>query len=315
MYIKAGELFGTKTVFAGELMKQKKKPDRVSQIREQAQKKAHKIVSDVFASEKQLDDMIQEMKNKCQEMLEEQAEASREIERTQERQAAYMDAYGVTSESDQYRDLELLRKERAAKTDLSVALTEEENTQLSRIHEEGITNFQKDMLEQDEIAEVYRVRMETVQQGITQINSSLYDIRIERLKVHPMADANKQVKKVMEQASDEIIGEIRSEGMKHIEDKLQEVVEKAKEEAAEKEEEKEKLETRKERKEELEKIREGDSDSETAVSKRDIPKVDMDILDSYKGTKKKADQELERLIDQLEMIMEDLKGIDIDVNL
>ena len=41
----------------------------------------------------------------------------------------------------------------------------------------------------------------------------------------------------------------------------------------------------------------------------------MDVLDSYNKTKKKADQELEKLIDNLEMVMDDLKGAAVDVNL
>lgn len=39
------------------------------------------------------------------------------------------------------------------------------------------------------------------------------------------------------------------------------------------------------------------------------------LLASCEGNQKKANQELEKLISNLEMIMDDLKGVEVDVNL
>lgn len=259
MYIKAGELFNVcatqgdsgqttdrKTIFAGDLMGQTQKPDRVSQIREQAQKKAHKIVSDVFASEKKLDDRIQNMKDQRQSLIEEHAVNAIEAKKVKDKQADLIDIDEGTQENDYAKEL-------------------------------------------DEALSFYESRAESAQKGVDGINRALREIQLDRLKVHPMVDAVKQVEKLMKQASDEIIGQIRSEGMENMEEKLQEMVEKAKEEAAKKEEE--------------------------SASKKEVPKTDIELLASCEGNQKKANQELEKLISNLEMIMDDLKGVEVDVNL
>ncbi len=41
----------------------------------------------------------------------------------------------------------------------------------------------------------------------------------------------------------------------------------------------------------------------------------QEVVQVYTGKKSKADQELEKMIENLEVIMEDLKGVEVDVNL
>lgn len=315
---------GRKTLFAGDLLGFGRngsagKFDRVSQIREQARKRASKIIGDVFSAEKELDQQISDMKDKSQELAGIRSESIKELKKVEENKAALMESYGVDKDSEEYKDLELLRRERDAKPFTDSALTPEEERELERIHGQGLTGFQRDMLEQDEFATYHQEQLDRAEQGISGISSSLRNIQIERLKSDPMVDAQSQAEEIMVQASKEIMGEFRKEGMDHIEEKLQEVVEKAKEEAEKKEELEEKLEERKEKKEELEEqiqaVRDKTAQKEESIPKPELERIDLDVMASYNDTKKHADKELERLIENLEMIMDDLKGVEVDVNL
>lgn len=308
-----------KTLFAGDLSQ---KPDTVTQIRERAQKKAKKVVGDVFDAEKDLDDTISKMQEQCKALLDERARCSTKVQQLSAEQAQYMEDSEITEDSQEYKDLELLRKERdAAVPDSKIKITEEEQEQLDRIHEQGLTQFQTDMLEKDEVIKVYSDKKEKAEKGIKQITESLRSIEIERLKKHPMVDAQKEVEDIMKQANDEIIGEYRRQGMENVDEKLNEIVEKAKEEAEKKEEQEEKAEERKEKAEELEKQiqKTKDSVSEQSSSSSSVSSdwdTEMqEVIEAYNGKKSKADQELEKMIDNLEMIMDDLKGTEVDVNL
>ncbi len=313
---------GRKTIFAGDFLNQEKtngnkKFDRVSQIRQEAQKKASKILGDVFESEKKLEQQVQEMKDKCQEFVGIRSDSIKELDKTATEKASLMESYGVGEDSQEYQDLQMLRREQEAIPGTETALTREEELELERIHESGVTAFQRDMLEQDAKEKVYQEKLDSAEAGITGITSSLREIQIERLKKDPMLEAQDQAEQVMKQAGKEVISEIRSEGMEHIEEKLQEVVDKAKEKAEKKEEEEEKQEAIQEKKEQLEEqieaAKENSSEKEEALS--DLEEIELDVLDAYNNTKKKADQEIEKLIDNLEMIMDDLKGAAVDVNL
>lgn len=176
-----------------------------------------------------------------------------------------------------------------------------------------------------ELQEKYEELKQNPEENAEQIRilrESIFDMKQERLKTSPMAEASATADEIMEQAGKEIIGQLRAEAVNHVEEKLQEVVEQAKEQAAEKEEQEEKLEEQKEKKEELEKLveknresnlDETESSSQTKMSVEDFEEVENMV--SYKTGKKKANQELEKMVDNLSLIMEDIKGAQIDVNL
>lgn len=150
------------------------------------------------------------------------------------------------------------------------------------------------------IQEQYEELKQNPEENAEQIRSlreSIFNMKQERLKTSPMAEASETADEIMEQASKEIIANLRAEAVDHVEEKLQEVVEQAKEQAAEKEEQEEKLSEQKEKKEELENFEE------------------IENMVSYKTGKNKANQELEKMVDNLNLIMEDIKGAEIDVNL
>lgn len=180
----------------------------------------------------------------------------------------------------------------------------------------------ENMRELQEKYEELKKNPEENAKAIKSLRESIFNMKQERLKRSPMLEAEKTADEIMEQASKDIIGQLRSEAVNYVDEKLQEVVEKAKEQAEKKEEQEEKLEEQKEKKEELEKMveknqkadcEESDFSSESKVTVDEYENVENMV--SYNSDQNKANAELEKLMDELNLIMDDIKGAEVDVNL
>lgn len=306
-------------IFAGDLNMQN---NTIEMKRKLAQKRAMKIVSDTFASEQDIDRNIDGLKAQQEQLRKDSLEDKKAIKEIHEKRDQLMEDYGITQDSKEHNDLELLRKERDSNNPLSdVKLTDEEKEYLAKLHENGLTNYQKDMLELDEREDVYRERADKKDMAAKAISNALFDIDNERLKTHPILDATKEADKIMDAANKEVIGSLLNEAVDHIDEKIEEETEKAKEQADNKEEEEEKIEERRKDKEELEKqiekVKENASNIAGSEIKEssDIPDI-TDIINSSTSTSNSnLEREIEKMVEELNLIMEDLKGSKIDLNI
>lgn len=312
-----GQREGNKsTIFAGDLGVG---PDKIQLKRQQAQKQAMKIVGDTFAAERELDQSVAGMEERLKVLQDETAGCHEELKRIGNTRNELMEHYGVTEDSEEQADLELLRKEREANKPASgVTLDYEETKRLEKIHEKGITGYQTDMLELDEQQEVYEKNLSDGEAKIKSIRTTLSDTKIDRLKSNPMLEAQKQADEIMEAANKEIYGELVNEGKKHIEEKMEEEKEKAEKRAEEKEEQEEKEEAAEERKAEMEQFIEG-TKQQTEAKREELPSErDQEQMASYNdpnNAKTEAAKEIEEILDELKLIQDDIKGAAVDTNL
>lgn len=312
-----GQREGNKsTIFAGDLGVG---PDKIQLKRQQAQKQAMKIVGDTFAAERELDQSVAGMEERLKVLQDETAGCHEELKRIGNTRNELMEHYGVTEDSEEQADLELLRKEREANKPASgVTLDYEETKRLEKIHEKGITGYQTDMLELDEQQEVYEKNLSDGEAKIKSIRTTLSDTKIDRLKSNPMLEAQKQADEIMEAANKEIYGELVNEGKKHIEEKMEEEKEQAEKRAEEKEEQEEKEEAAEERKAEMEQFIEG-TKQQTEAKREELPSErDQEQMASYNdpnNAKTEAAKEIEEILDELKLIQDDIKGAAVDTNL
>ncbi len=305
---------GSKNVFAGGLNVNNN--NNIELKRKLAYKRAMKILTDTFASEQKIDNNIEGLK--------------KTIKGIQDSRTQVMEAYGVTEDSKENKELELLRKERQANDPFSgVELTDSEKEQLASIHKNGLTGYQKDMLELDDREDFYRQRATQKASAANAISGAISDIELERLKTHPVADATKEADAIMEAANKELIGGLWAEAKDHIAEKMEEAMEKAEKEAEEKEEEEKKAAERKKEKLELEKrIAEtkqaasniADTEPETPAGADTTVSVSetQDIIEKSSDSNtqaSKAEKEIQKLVEELNLIMEDLKGTKVDMNI
>ncbi|MBQ9438956.1 MAG: hypothetical protein IJU50_11580 [Lachnospiraceae bacterium] len=141
-------------------------------------------------------------------------------------------------------------------------------------------------------------------ESIEASNRALTDTKIDRLKTHPILDAVQKKDEVLKAASDEVLGMAFQEGLAHLEEKTEETKDEQEKLAEKKREEEEQLEKakarREEEKEEMEDLIEGNLQKE-------IP--------SGQAMEEQAKGQVEKLLNKMSLLEEDIKGIQVDEEL
>lgn len=291
---------GGKSIFAGNFNMQE---NTIEIKRKLAQKRAIKIIRDTFAADQKIDNNVDGLRAQQEQLKQEALEDKKVVKEVQEQRKQLMKDYNITEDSKEHKDLE-----------------------------NGLTNYQKDMLELDERENLYKQRSEQKKTASKSISGAISNIQIERLKHHEMVDSSKQADEIMEQANKEMIGSLYDEAKDHIDEKMEEIQKKAEEKKEEeKEEEKKKTERKKDELELEKQIEEAKQNAEQAASSEPqkelsvtSPVVTRDVSDAQDIVAKnpdntlsepKIDRELAKILDELKLLEEDIKGAAVDVNM
>lgn len=308
---------GRKSFFAGNT---KLADDPIAQKRKEAQEKAWKVVKQAWESDKAVDRNVQARKDHYAEMETLRAESVKELSGIREAEAALKEACGVSEDSEEQQDLELLKKRQDILGRVTnEKLSQEEMERLAEIDKKGLTEYQKRALELNDVAGTLRKEINEYNRQMEDDVSDIKRIAIERLKSNPMVEAEKAAEDIKEAYNDEIIGMLMQESKEHIEEKLEEAEEAAKEKAEEKEKEEEQLEDIRELKALQEAVIEGTKEAiERAESKRrqneapDIELTDMIELAKPQQQTDEVKQSLNEIKNSMNLLEADLKGIKVD---
>lgn len=286
--------------------------DPIQKKRKQAQSMALSLMSNVFSNEQKIDKDLQERQENINKLTKENDEYNDILSDIKEQKEALKEQYGITDDSKEQQDLELLRKERNSMTNLQAAgLSDEEKSRLKDIHTNGLTDYQKAVLQLDGIENEYKGKIKDNKKTIVEENAIIRGVQIERLKSHDMVDAGKQGKQIETAANKEIMGMLYEEVKENQDKKLEE----QQEAADKKKEEQEALEKR---------IEAAKPDKEKYAAKfsdlDDMYKLG-DSLESVRkqntscSTMQDIKKSLSQVISELKLTAEDLKGAVIDLNL
>ena len=91
------------------------KLDPIAAKKEEAKKKAMKIVGDAFANEQKIDDDLNARRERIKSLQKDKGEADKAIREIEDSRAALRDVYGIEEDSQEEKDLKLLEKEIRAK--------------------------------------------------------------------------------------------------------------------------------------------------------------------------------------------------------
>lgn len=284
------ELLKSNSIFAGSLNMMKQ--DTIAAKQVEARRKAMKQIMDTFAADGKTDETLQEHTDSIEEQKALHIEATLKLDEAAKKEESLKEEYNITPDSQEYKDLELLRKQRDILSGESKEqLTPEEKDRLANMG--PVTEYQKDALENDEIKSEYTKQL---RDSKSKIVSDLYTINLTkeaRLKSAPMLDAEKEAEKILEEASKEVIGMLLDEAKDHIDEKTEEAKEKeAKEEEKKKEEEKR-----------TNVDKQSDSQTESANKA-------MSVIQDVDTAAKKVEEELKKQIKKIPP--EDIAGINID---
>lgn len=235
------------TLFAGNLNQDKTLQDRIAEKKAQAQKKAMKLVGDVFAGDNAIDEDLESRREHVKELSEERLVLLDERE-------------GIAAQQE----------------DVEKALEAGDITQ------EEYTQMQAELKDAEKACDL---RLDENESEAMQENATIRGTRLERLKKSPMVEAQKDAEEIMKAAGEEIIGMVREEGMDRIEEEAEEREEKAAERKEEREEQEARIEKQKEKREEEESwLEELQPDQFSSLVNReaDVQQEVRDMLDKMK---------------------------------
>lgn len=289
-----------KTMFAGNLQGDFSLGDRIRRKQEQARRQALKVVSDTWDGDRKIDEELDRSRRRVEELRQSNKEIQDEINNISKEREDLKALYGVEEDSEEEAELALLRRGGEALRTGGTNLTKEEWEQYKGILEKGLTDYQSRQLEMDDRE---RSGMESLLRNNRKIeveNAVIRGVRHERLKKSPMLKAQDQAQSILDAARDEIMGMVVDEAKDHIDGEQEERQEQAEVLKEKKEEQEKLLEERKEKEEEQEDIMEDMSVEQMA----DINKTQDEIR-----------QEVQKIVDKMGLVAEDIKGAMVDANI
>ena len=262
---KSEQTAGKNRVFAGGIGIQNPLDAQMVEKRAAAMEKAKKLVSDVFAVEKSIDDDLLERANRMKESEQAIVDANKELVKLEEEKEKLKEQYGITGEETE---------------DMLPAEYKMQRDELTRYGEpqHQVIDEAKKVIEEE--------------------RKVIAAITVERLKSDPMMETSKQAEEILTSAEEEITGMIVDAAVKHVQEEAKEAKEKQ-----EAEEEKAELEEAK-RKEREERRRE--------VELADVPMQELLNLEQVRGELK---QEVDRMLVEMKLLAEDIKGSMVDEEL
>lgn len=206
-------------VFAGGIGKQHPLDTQIEEKRATAMEKAKKLLSDVFAAEKSIDDDLAERANRIKESEQTIVDANKELAVLEEEKIKMKEQYGITGEE-----------------------TEEELPVEYKMQRDELTRY----------GEPQRQAIKEAQDIIEEERKVIAAITVERLKSDPMVETSKQAEELLTSAEEEIAGMVTDAAVEHVQEEAKKAKKKqeAEEEKAELEEVKRK--EREERRKEVE---------------------------------------------------------------
>ncbi|MBO5208613.1 MAG: hypothetical protein J6B68_04625 [Lachnospiraceae bacterium] len=314
------------SIFAGNL---NQKEDSFIMRKKQAMKKAMKVVTDAWTSEKKIDQNVADRRQNIQDKKQLMEENNRIIQDYEQQKEELQKMYGVEADSQEQKDLELLEKRNyAMKHPGEVRLTKEEQERLAEIAEQPLTEYQQRALEVDNSILIYQSEIDVAKEEISADSAAITSIKIERLKTHTMVDATKEAEEIKEAAGKEAIGMLVGEAQEHITEEQEEKYEEAKERAEEKEKQEEKLEEVREEKEikqeefTLEQEQKRAQEEVRKQQQEENAKEQEEILENAavyaEGSLIDASQvqaEIKDMLHKMKLLEEDIKGAEVDVEL
>lgn len=288
-----------KDFFAGNL-NQDLFENKLLEKKKEAREKAMKVVGEAFDADKQMDDELQERRNKIAALEEENQKLQEQINEINDSQNALMEKYGITKDSQEQKDLELLRKKDKWMMGQGEALSKEELERVSKLESEGLTEYQKRQREWDAEKKHFQEDMDKNNEEIFVENAIIRGTKLERLKSDPMVKAQKEAKEILDDASKEIINMVMEETKDTLDEKSKEEQEKA-EKLEEKQEEKEAfIEKQKEKRDETEEL---------------LETMPMEEIIHMGQLKDEIKQEVQKIVSEMKLVAEDIKGAVVDKNI
>lgn len=311
------------TLFAGNITgKGSDLESRIQQKRDQARKQAMKLINDAWDADKKAADGIDALNKDKQEQLDKLNEYKQSLKDVNEREKQLQEEYNIDPDSQEQKDLELLKKYQNYSNGSDYAdFSKEEVERLKELQNTPRTEYQDKALMLNGYRGEVRNRISLAEYKLMAISESVHDSKIDRLKSQDMLKADDSADRILDAAEKDVLGMVIDDAKENIDKKMEEEQKKAEEAAKKRDEQQERIDKAKEeRSEQQERI---DESKQDAKEQREIIMNDAktDILDINNGLSKKdvnnveeVQKHIQKMLNDEKLINEDLKGIRIDFN-
>ncbi len=305
----------------GISMNVREESDGVLMRREIARKRARKAVQDAWAGDRKIDEDIDKRKDHLAELGDEISRRTGRIMGYEDKMAELKEEYDIDEESQIQKNL-LMKREQSLENP-EIVLTPAEKAQLAEIDE-----YEARVHEMERAIHEIRTEQKTglqIQVVLEEAEiASIAAIRMEQVKYDEMLKAQKAAGKIEASAGEDIFGMLIDESKEHIEDTLEEKREEAREKAEKEGKQEERLEARRVEKEirenqlEMEQTQKRETEEariEQAKNAREQEDILTDVEKRSTGTASTSSQtriEVRQMLHKMNLLEEDLKGIEVD---
>lgn len=289
------------TVFGGNF---KQKFDPVAIKKEQAQKQAMKLWTDAVDAQQDMDNEMEERVKHMEQLKGLMEEAKSQINAISDSQAALAEKYGIKEGSQEQADAELLIKQSKNKgfpEGMGETFTDEEKARLEELKGSELEEYVGRYMELENGKSMYQEDLDAARKEYVSESNVIKEMKKARLKTHIMVDAQKEKDEMMIAASKDAAFGMMNEVKEKIDEEQAEQKEKA-EEKAEKEEAEEEL--REAIREKAEGKEENDETNLETTETEEFVQLD--------SVKDEITQEVKKMVDEMNLLMEDLKGASVD---
>ncbi len=293
--------------------------DPIEQKRGIARQKALKIVKDAWENDKEIERDVLAKRTHYEEMRLQKEEAGEQLDYIHKDEKAYQELYGVKDDSQEQRDLELLKKRQEYQAGVGAPPTREESERLSEIDENPLTEYQEKMLGLNRMSIDTRQKFHEADKAMTDDVRDAKRILLGKLEYHPMVDAQNAADDIMDASNREVMGMLVQEAVSHVDEQQKEAEEKAKEKA-DREEEKQEFQEEMELKRALqeamtEQTKEAVERARAKWQRQEAPELEFDeileLAHQY-AFFDESQQGLEEMKNKMNLLEADLKGIQVD---
>ena len=279
----------------------------IEQRKKMAGKQAMKLISDAFGRDIKSQESIDKLRELKSQKLDELRDKNKSMAEIDEQKSALMKEYGVTEDSDEMKELELLKKYQNNRMGvLTGDFTDEEIEKLKSLQGTSRSEFQAKYLELNDAYNQYQKDAGEIEDDLKVLTANINIQKNDLNASQDMEKAQDAAESIMDAASKEALGLMMQEAKDNIDKTAEEEKEKA-EKVKEKEEElQEKIDKTKERNEEQKEIIEEASEA---------AKLDQNISVKTQDTSAvaEAQKSINRILKDNNLISDDIKGIEIDL--
>lgn len=302
---------GSGSVFAGSLKPEDKRTQTERQMEQKrglAQKQAMKLIGEAWKKDTKASENIKNLGQMKEAALSELQEFKAKIKAIEDGKAELQEKYGVASDSQEQKDLELLERYQDVRNgDYSEGFTKEELERLKELQNMPRTEYQERALSLNAGKGIFQVEINKKEQEIISLTGSITQSKLAQLKSQDMIKAEAAAGEILDATDKEIFAELLQQGVDHIDETKEETKEEAEAAQEKREEQQGRIEENRETREEQQAILEGAAEAERNDAEVQVERQTVSQVEA-------AQKNIQKILEENNLIEEDLKGIKIDFN-